>query len=94
MKNPRHKLRFGFLLEAYCRGIGPNLKIILKQLDAINTLSAISISFKSSRDNPFQSRVNCYVFLSSIRAFKAELVLLSHPCRAVHSLWFLLNPYS
>ena len=84
MKNPRHKLRFGFLLEAYCRGIGPNLKNILKQLDAINTLSAISISFKSSRDNPFQSRVSCVVFLSrSIRAFKADSVLVSHPCRTL-----------
>jgi phosphatidylinositol-4,5-bisphosphate 3-kinase len=57
MKNRRHTLRFGFLLEAYCRGIGPNLKNILKQLDAINLLSSISISYKSSRDNPFQNRV-------------------------------------
>lgn len=57
MKNLRHKVKYGLLLEAYCRGIGHNLKTILKQLDSIDILSSISITFKNSRDNPLMNRV-------------------------------------
>lgn len=51
MKNPNHKHRFGILLEAYCRGIGPNFKDLFKQVEAVEKLAGLSISIKSTTDN-------------------------------------------
>ncbi len=60
MKNLRHKSRFGLILEAYCRGIGSFLKVLSKQIEAIDVLSEISISYKSSKESLFQNRV-CFL---------------------------------
>ena len=57
MKNLRHKTRFGIMLEAYCRGVGSNIKILTKQIEAISLLTALSIAYKSNREHPFFNKV-------------------------------------
>ena len=51
MKNPKYKIRFGLMIEAFCRGIGAQLGNILRQIEAIDSLSAICVSFKAIKDN-------------------------------------------
>jgi phosphatidylinositol-4,5-bisphosphate 3-kinase catalytic subunit alpha/beta/delta len=71
MKNLRHNFRFGLILEAYCRGIGSFLKVLSKQIEVIDVLSEISISFKSSKESLFQNRV---CFLSLFQNFGYYLI--------------------
>lgn len=49
MKNPRYKYKFGIFLEAFCRGIGVQLKSIVKQIEVIETLSNISSHVKKNK---------------------------------------------
>lgn len=51
MKNAAYKYRFGIILEAYCRGIGDQLQSLVKQLDVIDNLSAISNFVKQNKEN-------------------------------------------
>ena len=51
MKNPRYKYKFGILLEAFCRGIGVQLKSIVKQIEVIETLSNISSHVKKNKED-------------------------------------------
>ena len=52
MKNPRYKLRFGLILEAYCRAIGAlQLKDLLKQVEVVDKLSFLAKEIKSNCEN-------------------------------------------
>ena len=51
MKNLRYKFRFGLILEAFCRGIGGQLNNILHQIEAIESLSTICLTYKDIKDN-------------------------------------------
>jgi phosphatidylinositol-4,5-bisphosphate 3-kinase len=51
MRNLKYKYRFGLILEAYCRGIGNQLKVLLKQFEVVEKLSALSQEIKSNSDN-------------------------------------------
>ena len=47
-------VRFGLLLEAFCRGLGPYLKDLIKQVEALDKLTTLTFSLKergSSSDN-------------------------------------------
>lgn len=41
------RLRFGLILEAYCRGCGAFLRNLLKQLEALDKLAKLSDKMKS-----------------------------------------------
>lgn len=52
MSNPRYKLRFGLILEAYCRGIGSlQLNDLLKQVEVVEKLSVLAQEIKGNADN-------------------------------------------
>jgi phosphatidylinositol-4,5-bisphosphate 3-kinase catalytic subunit alpha/beta/delta len=52
MKNPRYKLRFGLILEAYCRGLGSlQLKSLLKQVEMVEKLSLLCQDIKNTNEN-------------------------------------------
>jgi phosphatidylinositol-4,5-bisphosphate 3-kinase len=55
MKNPSISLRFGILLEAYCRGIGGHLKGLLRQVEAlIDKLTKLTDVLKVKKDEPLK----------------------------------------
>ena len=39
-------VRFGLVLEAFCRGLGPYLKDLIKQVEALDKLTALTFSLK------------------------------------------------
>ena len=52
MKNPRYKMRFGLILEAYCRGIGSlQLKHLLRQVEVVEKLSLLAQAIKGNPNN-------------------------------------------
>lgn len=51
MKNSRYKFKFGIILEAYCRGIGVQLKSLVKQIEVIESLSSISAYVKKNKED-------------------------------------------
>ena len=51
MKNPKYKFTFGLIIEAYCRGLGSTLKILLQQNEAVERLSHLAQKIKSDSDN-------------------------------------------
>ena len=51
MKNPRYKFKFGIILEAYCRGIGVQLKGLVKQIEVIESMQSISSTVKKNKGN-------------------------------------------
>lgn len=50
MHKPKVSLRFGLLLEAYCRSLGPYLKLILKQVEALDKLTKLSETLEERKD--------------------------------------------
>jgi len=58
MNNPSISLRFGILLEAYCRGIGGHLKGLLRQVEALDKLTKLTDVLKVKRDEPLKVNVD------------------------------------
>lgn len=54
MNNPSISLRFGILLEAYCRGIGGHLKGLIRQVEALEKLTKLTDALKVKRDDPLK----------------------------------------
>ena len=52
LKTQKHKYKFSILIEAYCRGLGGNLELLLKQVDAIEKLAFLTQSIKSNFSGP------------------------------------------
>ena len=46
LHSPAHFVRFGLLLEAFCRGLGPFLKKLIKQVEALDKLTKLTDSLK------------------------------------------------
>jgi len=57
MNNPLISLRFGILLEAYCRGIGGHLKSLNRQVEALEKLTKLTDALKVKRDDPSKDRM-------------------------------------
>ena len=51
MHKPKVSQRFGLMLEAYCRALGPYLKLIVKQVEAIDKLTNLTISLNERKDD-------------------------------------------
>ena len=51
MANEKHKLRFGLILETYCRGIGGLMRDLLKQIDVVEKLSILAETVKENRED-------------------------------------------
>ena len=54
MNNPSISLRFGVLLEAYCRGIGGHLKGLNREVEALDKLTKLTDVLKRKRDEPLK----------------------------------------
>ena len=60
MNNPSISLRFGILLEAYCRGIGGHLKGLIRQVEALEKLTKLTDALKVKRDDPLKVKsISC-----------------------------------
>ena len=45
------RIRFGLILEAFCRGLGPSqLKRVVKQVEAIEKLTKLTDALKEEKD--------------------------------------------
>lgn len=49
--------RFGLLLEAYCRGIGPHLKSVVRQVEALEKLTKLTDILKERKDETQKERL-------------------------------------
>ncbi len=67
MKNVCYKYKFGIILEAYCRGIGDQLQSLVKQIDVIDNLSAISNFVKQNKED--LNLITVSVHLKIVRDF-------------------------
>lgn len=59
MHEPLLALRFGLLLEAFCRGIGSYLKIINRQVEALEKLTILTDALKERKDETQKVRNIC-----------------------------------
>ncbi|GAB6018709.1 Phosphatidylinositol 4,5-bisphosphate 3-kinase catalytic subunit alpha isoform [Chamberlinius hualienensis] len=57
MCNPSVAVRFGLLLEAYCRGIGSHLKVLIRQVEALEKLTKLTDSLKERKDDTQKDRL-------------------------------------
>lgn len=61
LKSEMHDLsiavRFGLLLEAFCRGIGPQLKVLIRQVEALEKLTKLTDSLKERKDETQKDRL-------------------------------------
>ena len=64
MKNSRYKYKFGIILEAYCRGIGVQLKSLVKQIEVIESLSSISGYLKKNKEDLTLITVSYFIYKS------------------------------
>jgi phosphatidylinositol-4,5-bisphosphate 3-kinase len=51
MTNLKYRYRFGLVLEAYTRGIGNQIKELLKQIEVVEKLSVLAQEIKRNQDN-------------------------------------------
>ena len=85
MHKPKVSQRFGLMLEAYCRALGPYLKLIVKQVEAIDKLTNLTISLNERKDDtskvsvncvlPFYSKMYCPCFSVILLAISEKIVL-------------------
>lgn len=46
MHQPAIRTRFGLVLEAFCRGLGPYLKVLTRQVEALDKLTKLTDALK------------------------------------------------
>ena len=51
-------IRFGLLLEAFCRGLGPYLKDLIKQVEALDKLTSLTNSLKDRKTENARDRLS------------------------------------
>ena len=49
LQNPSLFLKLGLILEAYCRGLGPYLKDLIRMVEALDKLTTLTDSIKKDR---------------------------------------------
>ena len=70
MNDPSISLRFGILLEAYCRGIGGHLKDLSRQVESLDKLTKLTDSLKERRDEPL--KVSSFHFFLNLNRLKID----------------------
>jgi len=62
LQNPSLYLKLGLILEAYCRGLGPYLKDLIRMVEALDKLTTLTDSIK--KDRPQDSQKDRLKFLT------------------------------
>ena len=57
MSTPSLTVRFGLLLEAFCRGLGPHLKHLNRQVEALEKLTKLTDSIKERPNEAPEKKV-------------------------------------
>jgi len=57
MSNPSVMIRYGMLLEAFCRGLGPHLKHLNRQVEALDKLTKLTDSIKERPNETADKRL-------------------------------------
>ncbi|PIK49264.1 putative phosphatidylinositol 4,5-bisphosphate 3-kinase catalytic subunit alpha isoform [Apostichopus japonicus] len=86
MHKPKVSLRFGLLLEAYCRSLGPYLKLILKQVEALDKLTKLSETLEERKDETSRERMKYLHDQMKQADFKETLQHFPHPLDPSFSL--------
>lgn len=80
MSSPSHIVRFGLLLEAFCRGLGPHLKHLNRQVDALDKLTKLTDSIKERASEPAERRLRYLCdqisqrdYMETLQNFKSPL---------------------
>lgn len=55
-------IRFALFLEAYCRGNSQQLNIMIRQVEMISTLTALSIMVRTIGNKEAANKVNFFIF--------------------------------
>ena len=56
MSNPLFTVRFGLVLEAFCRGLCSHLKGLIRQVEAMDKLTLLSDTLKEKRNEAYKDR--------------------------------------
>ncbi|KAG1683794.1 Phosphatidylinositol 4,5-bisphosphate 3-kinase catalytic subunit alpha isoform [Nymphon striatum] len=77
---PSLTVRFGLLLEAYCRGIGSHLKVLNRQVEALEKLTTLTDSLKEKRYEPHRDRLKFMIeqvkqadYLEALQSFPSPV---------------------
>ena len=62
LQNPSLFLKLGLILEAYCRGLGPYLKDLIRMVEALDKLTTLTDSIKKDRPQVMMIFSNSYFF--------------------------------
>jgi len=103
MSSPSHIFRFGLLLEAFCRGLGPTLKDMNRQVEALDKLTKLTDSIKEHgtlKNQYLSEQISKTDYLESLQKFRSPLdhtlslgELEIHKCRVMDSakkpLWLV-----
>jgi len=77
MSSPVFSIRFGLLLEAFCRGLGPTLKEHIRQVEALEKLTKLTDSLKEQEQGQRYRFMNEQIsksdYLESLQNFKSPL---------------------
>ncbi|XP_030842909.1 phosphatidylinositol 4,5-bisphosphate 3-kinase catalytic subunit alpha isoform [Strongylocentrotus purpuratus] len=57
MHKPSVSRRFGLMLEAYCRSLGPYLKLLVRQVEALDKLSKLTEMLNEKKDDTNRDRL-------------------------------------
>ncbi|EFX69553.1 hypothetical protein DAPPUDRAFT_300912 [Daphnia pulex] len=90
MNNPSISLRFGILLEAYCRGIGGHLKGLLRQVEALDKLTKLTDVLKVKKDEPLKDRMKYLCESVSQSDYVDALQNFTSPLNGNHTLGSLV----
>ncbi|KAM7311039.1 phosphatidylinositol 4,5-bisphosphate 3-kinase catalytic subunit alpha isoform [Ixodes scapularis] len=80
MHDPSVAVRFGLLLEGFCRGIGTHLKSVVRQVGALEKLTQLTDSMKERKDDTQKERLKFLMeqfskpdFLEALQNFPSPL---------------------
>ncbi|XP_054919880.2 phosphatidylinositol 4,5-bisphosphate 3-kinase catalytic subunit alpha isoform-like [Dermacentor andersoni] len=80
MHDPSVAVRFGLLLEGFCRGIGTHLKSVVRQVGALEKLTQLTDSLKERKDDTPKERLKFLIeqfskpdFLEALQHFPSPL---------------------
>ena len=65
MHKPSVSRRFGLMLEAYCRSLGPYLKLLVRQVEALDKLSKLTEMLNEKKDDTNRVSHSCVVAVAA-----------------------------
>ncbi|UYV66255.1 PIK3CA [Cordylochernes scorpioides] len=91
MHDPAVTTKFGLLLEAYCRGMGAQLKSIVQQVEALEKLTKLTDTLKERKDDTQKERLKFLCDQMNQADYLEALQNFPSPLNSSHVLGKLLS---